>query len=283
MLDYFRRFASKLAQKAKHPQAFHHISYAAIIGYTVGQAWAELTRTSPTRLLVSRHAVADGLTVLDTPYGPLYAPPDLSDDELGYILRESFDDRHWHHYCAHGTVIAPGDVVVDCGASMGCWLLPFRNAVGTVHFFEPQQAFCRCLEKTYRTELDRGKAHIHNHAAGDVNAVGKFVFAKEGDICGKIDFSEPGDVSVRTIDTVLDGQRVDYIKADIEGAEANMLRGAAETIRRWHPKIAITVYHDENDWEALLGFVKSLVPAYRHELVGIAAWGKPIMLHLRCD
>lgn len=282
MLDYFRRFADKLAQKAKNPKAFRHISYAGIVSYTVSQGWAELTRTSPSRFLASRRALGDALTVIDTPYGPLYAPEDLSDDELRYIFRESFDDRHWHHYCAHGTVVAPGDVVVDCGASMGCWLLPYRASLKEVHFFEPQRAFCRCLEKTYRTEIEGGKAVIHNHATGDVNAEGKFVAAKEGDICGKIDFSAPGDVSVRTIDSVLAGKRVDYIKADIEGAEYNMLRGAANTIRDWHPKIAITVYHDENDWEELLRFVRSLAPAYDYKLVGITAWGKPIMLHLWC-
>jgi len=56
--------------------------------------------------------------------------------------------------------------------------------------------------------------------------------------------------------------RVDYIKLDIEGAELDMLRGAAKTIARCKPKMAISAYHRWEDLWTLAEFVKSLRPDY---------------------
>jgi hypothetical protein len=61
--------------------------------------------------------------------------------------------------------------------------------------------------------------------------------------------------------------RVDFIKADIEGAECAMLLGAAETIRKFRPKMALCIYHraSTDHWlvpETLL----SICPNYRFHL-----------------
>ena len=56
--------------------------------------------------------------------------------------------------------------------------------------------------------------------------------------------------------------RVDYIKLDIEGAELDMLHGAAKTISRWKPKMAISAYHKPEDLWTLANYVKSLRSDY---------------------
>ena len=56
--------------------------------------------------------------------------------------------------------------------------------------------------------------------------------------------------------------RVDYIKLDIEGAELDMLHGAAKSISRWKPKMAISAYHRREDLWTLINFVKSLRSDY---------------------
>ena len=56
--------------------------------------------------------------------------------------------------------------------------------------------------------------------------------------------------------------RINFIKMDIEGAEPNALRGAAETIKRDRPALQICLYHSpEHLWE-IPEFIKSLVPEY---------------------
>ena len=56
--------------------------------------------------------------------------------------------------------------------------------------------------------------------------------------------------------------RVDYIKLDIEGAELDMLHGAAKTITRYKPKMAISAYHKWEDLWTLANYVKSLRSDY---------------------
>ena len=56
--------------------------------------------------------------------------------------------------------------------------------------------------------------------------------------------------------------RVDYIKLDIEGSELDMLHGAAKTIVRCKPKMAISAYHHPEDLWTLATYVKSLRSDY---------------------
>ena len=78
--------------------------------------------------------------------------------------------------------------------------------------------------------------------------------------------------------------RVDYIKADIEGSELDMLRGAAGLIREHRPRIAITTYHGANDWRQMLALCRELVPGYQYRTKGMSVDGtgacRPVMLHL---
>lgn len=57
-------------------------------------------------------------------------------------------------------------------------------------------------------------------------------------------------VEVTSIDKCLKGEKVTFIKLDIEGAEINALRGAEYTIKTYCPQMAVCVYHKPEDiWE----------------------------------
>ncbi|MBQ3337269.1 MAG: FkbM family methyltransferase, partial [Selenomonadaceae bacterium] len=56
--------------------------------------------------------------------------------------------------------------------------------------------------------------------------------------------------------------RVDFIKLDVEGAELDVLRGAATTIARFKPILALSAYHKLDDFWTLMNFVKSVRPDY---------------------
>ncbi len=68
-------------------------------------------------------------------------------------------------------------------------------------------------------------------------------------------------VPVTSIDEAID-QRVTFIKMDIEGAEYEALKGAERTIRRYQPKLAISVYHKPEDIWELPHLILSFYPEY---------------------
>ncbi len=76
--------------------------------------------------------------------------------------------------------------------------------------------------------------------------------------------SAQGGTEVRCmrIDDVCQGP-VTFIKMDIEGAEMRALQGARRTIAEYRPKLAISLYHRQDDiWEMPL-WIHELVPEYK--------------------
>ena len=56
--------------------------------------------------------------------------------------------------------------------------------------------------------------------------------------------------------------RVDFIKADIEGAERDMLMGAKQVLKEFAPKLAICKYHLPDDPQVLRGLILEANPDY---------------------
>lgn len=67
--------------------------------------------------------------------------------------------------------------------------------------------------------------------------------------------------------------RVDFIKMDIEGSEGIAIEGAKDTIKKYHPALAICVYHKKDDFWKIPQQVLSLRSDYklymRHYTQGI--------------
>jgi len=58
-------------------------------------------------------------------------------------------------------------------------------------------------------------------------------------------------VKTTSIDNLLrknDLKKPDLIKSDIEGAELFALKGAIETIKKYRPQLAFSIYHSDNDF-----------------------------------
>lgn len=70
-------------------------------------------------------------------------------------------------------------------------------------------------------------------------------------------------VPITTLDHVMSDETVGFIKMDIEGAELDALRGAANVISRDRPFLAISVYHKPGDVLALMQYIHEIVPDYR--------------------
>lgn len=69
-------------------------------------------------------------------------------------------------------------------------------------------------------------------------------------------------IEARRLDDIIQ-EKITFIKMDVEGAEQNALEGAAETIRRYRPKLAVSIYHKPEDILEIPFYLLKLVPEYR--------------------
>ena len=75
-------------------------------------------------------------------------------------------------------------------------------------------------------------------------------FKAEGTVGSRIDEVGEDRVEVVSLDKYLQDEIATFIKMDIEGAELEALKGAEQQIRKYKPKLAISIYHKPNDiWE----------------------------------
>ncbi len=147
------------------------------------------------------------------------------------------------------------EVFVDCGAFNGDTVIKYVSFVGEkykkIYAFEPS-------EKNV-LKLKENVCHLPN-----VEVVNKGLWKEEA----ILEFEEDGSASqivgkgriqvpVTTIDKVLQGEKVTFIKMDVEGSELESLEGAEETIRRNFPKLAICCYHKKDDIVNLYRYISN--------------------------
>ena len=92
--------------------------------------------------------------------------------------------------------------------------------------------------------------------------------------------NEKSTVKTARPDTLLKGETVEYIKYDVEGAEAAALHGSADIIRRAAPRLKVACYHRSEDIFHLLLLLHELAPSHRLYLTrrySLPAWDLDIL------
>ena len=56
---------------------------------------------------------------------------------------------------------------------------------------------------------------------------------------------------------------MDFIKLDIEGAEIEAINGAIATIKKFKPKMAVCIYHNQSDFIEIPKLALKLNPGYK--------------------
>ncbi|MBP2340694.1 FkbM family methyltransferase [Saccharothrix coeruleofusca] len=160
-------------------------------------------------------------------------------------------------------VVRPGDVCVDIGAALGLYTVTLSRLVGpsgTVHSVEPlvfaHPALSYLLRPREGRNVVRHSVALGSSEGQEVMSVPvrhgtpvtgrSFLTAGADGLGSNAEFSEHVEVLVRT-DTLdrfcaANGvERLDFVKADVEGAELRVLQGGEDTIGRFRPKLLLEV------------------------------------------
>lgn len=171
--------------------------------------------------------------------------------------------------------LEPGDVVLDCGANMGFFSCLAGKRKCRVHAFEPSQY----IRDTYlaKNAAMNGDIAVHPYALSDKRETLRFLLDRENigssvraDNAKESIVSSASPEDFETVEAVTLDEfaaengitRVDFIKADIEGSERMMLRGARDILRNFAPKLSICTYHLPDDPAVLEAIIREAQPRY---------------------
>jgi len=148
--------------------------------------------------------------------------------------------------------VESGDIVFDCGANLGLFSAIVANRASKVFAFEPIPNSIALLKQTQRLYKN---INICNVAVSDT--IGKVQMVSEESLGQNRIVRSTLDLSANLIDvasTTIDDfvrenniERVDFIKADIEGAERKLLKGAKKVLKEFAPRLVLCTYHLDDD------------------------------------
>lgn len=197
----------------------------------------------------------------------------LEDDESRKCYQKAIKYRYTHNmeeapiytkkrYFVDGIIeLSTNEVFVDAGAFVGDTIRTFykktHGKYKKIIAFEPDQYNFQMLSKLkYKDVL--------KYNCGLWSSNDKLHFTNGGG-CGSR-MSEEGaaiSVEVRRLDDIEECQEATFIKMDIEGSELQALKGATSIIKNKHPKLAICLYHSDEDMLDIIEYIHEIEPRYK--------------------
>ena len=162
------------------------------------------------------------------------------------------------------------EIFVDCGAYDGDTIEQFikwtDSAYEKIYAFEPTENNYRKIKNKKIRDCE-----LFNKATWSSSQELKFVMW-EFDTGNGVhnDVSEDRQDMIKiegiSIDEALHGDKVTFIKMDVEGSELESLKGAKKTIRKYKPRLALAVYHRPEDIFDIPNYILSLNSEYKFKL-----------------
>ncbi|MEI6528165.1 MAG: FkbM family methyltransferase [bacterium] len=202
----------------------------------------------------------------------VYPNLQIQDPRIESLVYENPFYESEGNYENFGAKMKKGDYVIDAGANIGMFSIIASDKVGEdgkIFAFEPLPEVSAVL----RENIDANgcnNIYIEEKILGNVNKKVDFYYNLEENYNASSTINKGGSDKVVKLQQITLDQyikdnnitRLDFIKADIEGAERDLISGAEEVIKKFKPKISIRTYHLPDDPEVLFGMIKKYVPEY---------------------
>ena len=163
----------------------------------------------------------------------------------------------------------PGEVFIDGGSLDGTTSKEFinwcRGEFDKIFAFEPNPGMIEICRNNIK-KIGEDKIAFFPKGLWKKSAVLHFdnQTKSKWDAC----LAENGETEVEciSIDEAVKGEKVTFIKLDVEGCELEVLMGAKKCIKRNHPRMAISIYHKDYDFIDIPAYLLSLDSAYRFSI-----------------
>ena len=167
----------------------------------------------------------------------------------------------------------PGDIVLDCGACWGDTALFFAGEVGEsghVYSFEfiPDNMDVFNTNTALNPSL-KSRITLVPYPLDETS--GKEVSYTDNGPGSRI--SQQVDSTTTASTLCLDDfyeqyrpEKIDFIKMDIEGMELPALKGGLSVLKKFRPKLAISIYHSMDDFTGISKYIDSLDLGYKFYL-----------------
>jgi FkbM family methyltransferase len=195
----------------------------------------------------------DGFHLWSTPKGEFWLPQEADSFwSLAVLLAEQEQEIYGR---PGGLGVHTGDIVLDAGAHVGMFA---RTALAAgakkVIAFEITPRSLECLRRNLAREIADGRVLVLEKGVWHEEGTLPLVIVEKCSACSHVGTRTSGtttaiNVPLITIDRAVDElklDRVDFIKLDIENAEANALRGAQRTLAKYRPRVAVAIENARN-------------------------------------
>jgi FkbM family methyltransferase len=187
------------------------------------------------------------------------------------ILSEILTPGHPHQYQFGSTMVGRDDVVLDIGACEGAFAATVTSHCKRVIAVEPSRSMSELMLELFRIRKEPCP-QILNCLLGGESSKAYFLENVNNPGASRISSGPvPGayELPVKTLDEAVETMefKPTFIKCDAEGAELAIFSGGKRFLSEFHPKLAITTYHNESDFRNLHAMLKSF--GYRVEGKGL--------------
>lgn len=208
-------------------------------------------------------------------YEDIFLLPTLFNDSHDKSIVEEFDrylnDGPYGYTDSDIDVtVKANDIVIDAGAWIGEFAAYAANKGATVYAFEPVREtyswLCRTVELNRAQKLHTFNCGLSNSEEKTDIAIDSTSSVGNSIIKGRVNSDTIETIELITLDKFVEEnsiERIDFIKADIEGAERDMLRGATHVLKTFAPKLAICTYHLPDDPQVLEEIITNANPNYK--------------------
>lgn len=172
-------------------------------------------------------------------------------------------------------------IILDIGMNSGLNILAFNKLIPNLDKTYGFEAIYEIAKQPYIEDfIKNNKFELVPYAVGDKELETKFYIdthSSGGSFCA--DFSNrkiiPEDVrwkettvNITTLDKYCKKHDIhpDFIKMDIEGAELSALKGGIETIKKYRPQLAISIYHSDDDFIMIPQYLSKNLIDYKFAL-----------------